>query len=212
MRARARLCRSRLEKSDFVGVINRPPNKISPKKAFALKVYLGLLAVFLPLLLSPATSAAPLVKACEDAGPRDRCGSWSVGGYYSVSPQGYWFAGLSGGGEYFVLRGLSLGTSLSPGFGDGYFYLAPSLDLNYYLWHNESLELVAGYSLRYFYDWPTRKGESESSGTFHGPGISIFYGVTQQLYTGVNISYQWIQFAGDYSREWYFTLPVFWAF
>ncbi len=155
-------------------------------------------------------SAAPLVPSCgEDL--RLKCGSWSVGGYYSVSPEGYWFAGVSGGAEYFFLRNAAVGISLSPGLGDGYFYLAPSFDVNYYLWHNERIEIIAGYSFRYFYDWPTRKGDAESDGTFHGPGISAMYGLTEQLYSGVNVSYQWIRFGGESYREWYFTLPVFYS-
>ncbi len=155
--------------------------------------------------------AAPLVPACADDAARNKCGSWSVGGYYSVSPDGYWFAGLSGGAEYFFLADASLGVSVSPGFGDGYFYLAPSLDANYYLWYNPHFELSATYGFRYFYDWPLRRGEAESDGTFHGPGVSLLYALAGQLYAGVNVSYQWIRFAGESFREWYFTLPVFYA-
>lgn len=162
-------------------------------------------------LLAAELSAAPLIAPCGDDGVRHKCGAWSAGGYYSVSPDGYWFAGISGGGEYFVMRNTSLGMSFSPGFGDGYFYLAPSLEANYYLWYNRHFEIIAGYSFRYFYDWPTRKGDAESDGTFHGPGISALYGLTEQLYTGVNVSYQWIRFAGENLREWYFTIPVFYA-
>lgn len=165
----------------------------------------GLVLAGLPLMAERA-----LVPACDET-VRHKCGSWSVGGYYSVSPDGDWFAGVSGAGEYFVLRNTSLGMSLSPGFGDGYFYLAPSFDANYYLWHNPHFEIIAGYSFRYFYDWPTRKGDAESDGTFHGPGISAMYGLTEQLFAGVNVSYQWIRFAGESYREWYFTLPVFYA-
>lgn len=153
-----------------------------------------------------------MIKSCPDDAPRQHCGSWAVGGYYSVSPDGYWFAGISGGGEYFVLHDVSLGASLSPGFGDGYFYLAPSLEANYYVWHNDTWEIVAGYSARYFYDWPLKKGGAESSGTFHGPGISALYGFTRQLYGGLNIAYQWIQFGTESYREWYFTVPAYWLF
>lgn len=109
------------------------------------------------------------------------------------------------------MRDTSLGVSLSPGFGDGYFYLAPSFEANYYLWHNQYFEIIAGYSFRYFYDWPTRKGEVESDGTFHGPGISAMYGITEQLYAGLNVSYQWIRFGAESYREWYFTLPVYYS-
>lgn len=166
--------------------------------------------VLLAIFFTADVSAAPFIPSCgEDV--RNRCGAWSVGGYYSVSPDGYWFAGVSGGGEYFVLRNTSLGMSLSPGFGDGYFYLAPSFEANYYLWHNQHFEIIAGYSFRYFYDWPLRKGDAESDGTFHGPGISAMYGLTEQLYAGVNVSYQWIRFSGENFREWYFTLPVFYT-
>ena len=171
-------------------------------------------AVRLAVLVFLATarlSAAAWIPSCSDDTPRHRCGSWSIGGYYSVSPDGYWFAGISGGGEYFIMRDTSLGVSLSPGFGDGYFYLAPSFEANYYLWHNQYFEIIAGYSFRYFYDWPTRKGEVESDGTFHGPGISAMYGITEQLYAGLNVSYQWIRFGAESYREWYFTLPVYYS-
>lgn len=152
------------------------------------------------------------VKACREDEPRVSCGYWSLGSYYSVSPHGDWFAGLSGGGEYFFLQDLSILASLSPGVSDGYFYLSPSLELNYYFWHNEKIDFIVGYSARYFYNWPLSKLGSQSSGTFHGPGISALYGFTSQVSAGLSVSYQWIQFAGEYSREWYFTLPAFWIF
>lgn len=165
------------------------------------------------LLLFAATDlfATPFIQPCNDDGIRQQCGAWSVGGYYSVSPEGDWFAGLSGGGEYYLLPNASLGLSVSPGFGDGYFYLAPSLEVNYYLWHNRHWELIAGYSLRYFYDWPFKKGQAESDGSFHGPGLTILYGLSDQINAGVNASYQWIRFSGENYQDWYFTLPVFYA-
>jgi hypothetical protein len=155
-------------------------------------------------------AAEPLIKNCADDAPRFKCGDWSVGGYYSVSPDGYWFGGIYAGGEYFLLNNFSAGASLSPGFGDGYFYLAPSVEANYYFWQSGRFEMIAGYSFRYFYDWPLKKNDAESSGTFHGPGISAMYGLTDALYAGGNISYQWVRFGGETLREWYFTLPVVW--
>jgi len=165
------------------------------------------------LLFSTVTdlSAKPFIQACGDEGVRHHCGAWVFGGYYSVSPEGDWFAGISGGAEYYVLPDASLGVSLSPGFGEGYFYLAPSLEVNYYLWHNRRWELIAGYSFRYFYDWPFKKEQSESDGSFHGPGVTILYGLTDQIYAGTNVSYQWIRFSGENYQDWYFTLPVFYA-
>lgn len=170
---------------------------------------------FLSCLLLPVVRplfSAPLVSACSDDVPRKNCGAWAIGAYYSVSPVGDWFSGISYGFEYYVLTDTSIGVSFSPGFGDGYFYIAPSVEANYYLWHNPRWDVLAGYSFRYFYDWPFRRGESESQGTFHGPGVSVLYGFTEQLYAGANISYQWIRFAGENYREWYFTVPLFWIF
>lgn len=153
----------------------------------------------------------PLLSACEGEN-RLHCGGWSVGGYYSVSPDGYWFGGIYAGGEYFILPNLAIGASLSPGVGDGYFYLSPSLDASYYLWEKWGIEFLVVYGYRYFYDWPLKKGDAESSGTFHGPGVSAVYGITEHLYSGLNISYQWIQFGGENYREWYLTIPLNYAF
>lgn len=177
---------------------------MSPRKIFYCALFV------ITACTGSRLAAAPFIRNCVDNTPRVNCGAWSVGGYYSVSPDGYWFAGAQAAGEYYFLTDLSAGISLSPGFGDGYFYLAPSIEVNYYLWHNARWDLMAGYSFRYFYDWPLRKGESESEGTFHGPGVSAFYGITEQLYSGVNVSYQWVRFGGETLREWYFTLPVIW--
>jgi len=152
------------------------------------------------------------IDACDDSRVRAHCGSWTIGGYYSVSPTGAWFSGLSAGAEYFVLPELSFAPSISPGISPGYFYLSPGLEMNYYLWRNTVVELGAGYSARYFYQWPLSAAGIESQGTMHGPGTFAVFSVTEQFYAGVGLSYQFVRFEGELYREWYFTLPVYWYF
>ena len=169
-----------------------------------------LLALFSFLLLSVRSAAA--LPACDDSSARDRCGSWTLGGYYSFSPQGDWFSGVSAGMEYFVLPEFSLAPSLSPGLSPGYFYLSPSIDASYYLWRNDAVELGLGYAVRYFYQWPLSAANAESSGTMHGPGAFAVFSVTRQFYAGLSLSYQFVRFEGELYREWYFTVPVYWYF
>lgn len=169
------------------------------------------LMLLVSALLLPVTALAA-VPACDEGNVRNRCGSWTVGGYYSVSAGGEWFSGLSGGVEYFVLPEFSLAPSLSPGISIGYFYLSPSVDASYYLWRNDDLELGLGYAWRYFYQWPVNAANAESAGTMHGPAVFAVFSVTRQFYAGLSLSYQFVRFAGELYREWYFTVPVYWYF
>ncbi|GAB4425102.1 MAG: hypothetical protein OHK0011_06100 [Turneriella sp.] len=156
--------------------------------------------------------SAAALPACDDSGARYRCGSWTLGGYYSFSPQGEWFSGVSAGAEYFVLPEFSLAPSVSPGISLGYFYFSPSIDASYYLWRNDAIELGLGYAWRYFYQWPLSATNAESSGTMHGPAAFAVFAVTRQFYAGLSLSYQFVRFEGELYREWYFTVPVYWYF
>ncbi len=152
------------------------------------------------------------VSACDDLKVRNRCGSWLMGSYASISETGEWFAGAGAGFEYFFLPDISIAPMLSPGFGSGAVFASPSADLNYYLWRNSFVEIGAAYSARYFYQWPVAVTGVQGDGLFHGPGAFASFALGERLYAGLNVAYQWIVFRGEDFRSWYFTIPVFWYF
>lgn len=174
--------------------------------------YARLCSLFVAVALVLPLQASPLISECPDDKPRQACGNWTFGGYFSVSPEGDWFSGISAGAEYFILPEFSLVPLISPGISPGYFYLSPSVDANYYLWRLDELELGMGYAWRYFYQWPFSAANAESSGTMHGPGVFVAYSLTRQFDAGLSVSYQFLRFAGELYREWYFSLPVNWYF